>query len=225
MKISEIFKSIQGEGTSTGKDVVFLRTALCNLTCEWCDTKYTWDWKNYDYEKEVNEISLSDIKQKITDYGIKHLVVTGGEPLLQQKELVDLLKQLNSFFIEIETNCTIKPQEELLSIVDQWNVSPKTLNSGNKLELCEIAECYHLFSNLDNAYFKFVTEGENDLVEIVNLISKYNISKSRVLLMPQASSKAELAQRQNEVTKLAKQHNLGFSSRLHIERWGDQRGR
>ena len=48
MKISEIFESIQGEGNNAGKPAVFLRTAECNLKCIWCDTKYTWDWKNYD---------------------------------------------------------------------------------------------------------------------------------------------------------------------------------
>ena len=60
MKISEIFESIQGEGNNAGKPAVFLRTAECNLKCIWCDTKYTWDWKNYDYSKEVNEISIND---------------------------------------------------------------------------------------------------------------------------------------------------------------------
>ena len=53
VKISEIFESIQGEGTNAGKDAIFLRTAECNLRCTWCDTKYTWDWKNYSYDKEV----------------------------------------------------------------------------------------------------------------------------------------------------------------------------
>ena len=59
MKISEIFESIQGEGTNAGKPAVFLRTAECNLKCTWCDTKYTWDWKNFDYAKEVKEISVA----------------------------------------------------------------------------------------------------------------------------------------------------------------------
>ena len=63
MKISEIFESIQGEGINAGKQAIFLRTAECNLKCIWCDTKYTWDWKNYDYAKEVNEISIKEIRK------------------------------------------------------------------------------------------------------------------------------------------------------------------
>ena len=51
MQVNEIFKSIQGEGPNFGKPAIFLRTAQCNLKCTWCDTKYTWDWKNYDFQK------------------------------------------------------------------------------------------------------------------------------------------------------------------------------
>ena len=53
LKLSEIFYSIQGEGVSIGRPSVFLRTALCNLKCKWCDTPYTWDWKKYDIKKEM----------------------------------------------------------------------------------------------------------------------------------------------------------------------------
>ncbi len=49
----EIFYSIQGEGVNIGVPTVFLRLALCNLKCDWCDTKYTWDWDHYEYEKDV----------------------------------------------------------------------------------------------------------------------------------------------------------------------------
>lgn len=61
IKVSEIFHSIQGEGVSAGRPAVFLRTALCNLTCTWCDTKYTRNLDNYDYSKEVREMEVSEI--------------------------------------------------------------------------------------------------------------------------------------------------------------------
>ena len=48
LKLSEIFESIQGEGPTAGEPCVFLRLAMCNLHCRWCDTKYTWDWKKYE---------------------------------------------------------------------------------------------------------------------------------------------------------------------------------
>ena len=112
MKVSEIFSSIQGEGLNAGKQAVFLRLALCNLACEWCDTKYTWDWKNYDYASEVKEMSIEQVKADLLKPGVKHLVLTGGEPMLQQGELWPLLQSLKEtgFFIEIETNGTLLPQ-------------------------------------------------------------------------------------------------------------------
>ena len=72
MKISEIFESIQGEGNNAGKHAVFLRTSECNLKCVWCDTKYTWDWKNYDYSKEVNEISIKEVRQSLEQFRVRH---------------------------------------------------------------------------------------------------------------------------------------------------------
>ena len=63
MKINEIFSSIQGEGKHAGKPAIFLRTALCNLKCVWCDTKYTWDWDHYDYATEVHEILIDQVSK------------------------------------------------------------------------------------------------------------------------------------------------------------------
>ena len=227
MKISEIFESIQGEGIYAGKPAVFLRTALCNLKCSWCDTKYTWDWDNYNYDKEVKEVLNEEILNQISRFKIKHLVITGGEPLLQQDEIANLLarKELSGYFIEVETNCTIVPTEQMLKHVDQWNVSPKTSNSDNKLEEYEISECYNLFSKLENSIFKFVTESEKDFSEVNYFVKKYNIPEKKVMLMPQASNKEEMILRKNLVSKLAKSHNLGFSPRIHIEKWDNQRGK
>ena len=98
MKISEIFESIQGEGNNAGKPAVFLRIAECNLKCVWCDTKYTWDWKNYDYSKEVNEMSIKEVRQSLEQFRIRHLVITGGEPLMQQDDLAELLTFLKPKF-------------------------------------------------------------------------------------------------------------------------------
>lgn len=198
---------------------------MCNLTCSWCDTKYTWDWKNYDYNEEVTEQSIPFVKNQIIHFKPKHLVITGGEPLMQQNEIIDLLHDLKGldYYVEVETNCTIKPKENLLKLVDQWNVSPKTSNSGNKLSLYEIKECYKFFASLANSFFKFVVEKEDDLKEIEYFIKKYEIRKNHILLMPQASNKKELFLRKKAVKGFAKKYGLGFSPRLHIEKWGNQR--
>jgi organic radical activating enzyme len=226
MQVNEIFKSIQGEGPNFGKPAIFLRTAQCNLKCTWCDTKYTWDWENYDFTKEVKELSIDEIKEKILDLEIKHLVITGGEPLLQQDDLADLLSFLKpDFYVEIETNCTILPNKMLTDFVDQWNVSPKTENSGNPLELYENNECYYFFANQPNCFFKYVVENEDDIPEIKKFATKYKIPEKRVQLMTQASTKEEIAMREKSISELAKSNNFAFSPRLHVSMWGSQRGK
>ena len=226
MQVNEIFKSIQGEGPNFGKPAIFLRTAQCNLKCTWCDTKYTWDWKNYDFQKEVKEMTIDEVKDAILDLEIKHLVITGGEPLLQQDDLADLLSFLKpDFYVEVETNCTILPNKMLTDLVDQWNVSPKTENSGNPLELYEDSECYFFFANQENCFFKYVVENETDIPEIKKFVAKYNIPETRVQLMTQASTKEEVRSREKSISELAKQHNFVFSPRLHVALWGSQRGK
>ena len=226
MQVNEIFKSIQGEGPNFGKPAIFLRTAQCNLKCTWCDTKYTWDWKNYDFSKEVKEMTIDEVKDAITELEIKHLVITGGEPLLQQDDLADLLSFLKpDFYVEVETNCTILPNKMLTDLIDQWNVSPKTKNSGNPLELCENNECYYFFANQENAFFKYVVEDETDIPEIKKFVTKYKIPEKRVQLMTQASTKEEISMREKSISKLAKSHNFVFSPRLHVAMWGSQRGK
>ena len=59
----EIFHSLQGEGASIGAATVFLRLALCNLSCTWCDTKYTWGWENYNYKKEVMALGVEEVRR------------------------------------------------------------------------------------------------------------------------------------------------------------------
>ncbi|MBC8251113.1 MAG: 7-carboxy-7-deazaguanine synthase QueE [Candidatus Nitrosopelagicus sp.] len=226
MQVNEIFKSIQGEGPNFGKPAIFLRTAQCNLKCTWCDTKYTWDWENYDFSKEVKEMTIDEVKDTITDLEIKHLVITGGEPLLQQDDLADLLSFLKpDFYVEVETNCTILPNKMLTDLIDQWNVSPKTENSGNALELYENNECYYFFANQENAFFKYVVEDETDIPEIKKFVAKYKIPEKRVQLMTQASTKEEIGIREKSISKLAKSHNFAFSPRLHVAMWGSQRGK
>lgn len=226
MQVNEIFKSIQGEGPNFGKPAIFLRTAQCNLKCTWCDTKYTWDWKNYDFQKEVKEMTIDEVKDTILDLEIKHLVITGGEPLLQQDDLADLLSFLKpDFYVEVETNCTILPNKMLTDLIDQWNVSPKTKNSGNPLELCENNECYYFFANQENCFFKYVVENESDIPEIKKFVTKYNIPENRVQLMTQASTKEEISMKEKSISELAKLHNFSFSPRLHVAMWGSQRGK
>ncbi|MBT8508801.1 7-carboxy-7-deazaguanine synthase [Methanomicrobiaceae archaeon CYW5] len=100
MRITEIFASISGEGTRQGAPAVFIRFAGCNLRCAWCDTGYSFE--------NGTTMDMDAVLAEVARHGIPFVVITGGEPLLQEEELVPLLKALKGagYDIEIETNGT-----------------------------------------------------------------------------------------------------------------------
>ena len=106
MFVSEIFYSIQGEGELTGVPSVFVRTSGCNLRCSWCDTKYA------SWTPEGEEMDIEDIAAKIEEFACRHVVVTGGEPMIAKgiHQLATRLKELGKH-ITIETAATILPEE------------------------------------------------------------------------------------------------------------------
>jgi 7-carboxy-7-deazaguanine synthase len=222
----EIFYSVQGEGVNTGKPATFLRLSLCNLACIWCDTKYTWDWERYDPDEQIKEMSLEEVELDILKYSCKYLVVTGGEPMIQQRQLIPLLERLKNkgFNIEIETNGTLLPAAGLVNLVDHWSVSPKLGNSGNSLSLREVPEAYKFFGALPSSYFKYVIEDHDDFIEVQGIISKYSLATERILLMPEAQNRGVLLQRSRWLIELCKAQGYLFSTRLQILLWGNRRG-
>jgi len=103
----EIFYSIQGEGRNTGMPSVFIRASLCNLHCHWCDTDYTWNWEDTDFshekdadpkykkfirEEEILDLPVSVIAGIVAQFPAKNFIFTGGEPLLQEKNWIELMK-------------------------------------------------------------------------------------------------------------------------------------
>ncbi len=223
----EIFHSVQGEGVTAGTPTVFLRLATCNLACTWCDTKYTWDWKRYEYDREVLAMSSQDIERRILAHDRPHLVITGGEPLLQQRELAPLAVSLHrrGFYCEVETNGTIAPSADMAGAVSQWNVSPKTAGSGNRTESRERPEALLAFREMENAYFKFVVVDNADVDEVSGLVDRYEISPHRVLLTPEGVTAEAVLERGKWVAEACVERGFRFSTRLHILLWGDERGR
>ena len=146
--------------------------------------------------------------------------------MLQQKSLLPLLRSLKEtgFYIEVETNGTIMPMDEMVALIDQWNVSPKLANSGNSVSARDRRECYDLFKRLSNAYFKYVVRDSEDLTEVESLAEKYVIPLSKIILMPEARTSEELAERNEWLKSASKRLGCSFSTRLQIELWGDRRG-
>lgn len=223
----EIFHSIQGEGVSAGTPTVFLRLSTCNLACSWCDTKYTWDWGKYDITKESVSLLRDDIETRILSFKCRHLVISGGEPLLQQEELAPLATSLKKqgYYCEVETNGTLIPIPKMLDSVSQWNVSPKITTSGNNRIKRENSKALHLFKNLDNAYFKFVVVSPEDIEEVTQIVQNYQINANRVFLMPEGTTPRTLNERSLWLAESCAKLGFRFTTRLHILLWGDKRGR
>jgi len=220
LNVSEMFYSIQGEGRYAGTPSFFLRLQHCNLLCRWCDTIEIWKRGN-----PYNTSELIDIwKEKgwITKLQSKkaHLVITGGEPLLQQSNLEDLLKCLGDIFVEIETNGTITPTKGFDEFINQYNVSPKLANSGmsmNKRYYPEVIEC---FSKKENADFKFVIVSYEDVKELIDsFITRFEIPNSRIYLMPESTTKEELEKRSPLIIEICKEYGFRYSSRLQLSIW------
>ncbi|MFQ5918469.1 MAG: 7-carboxy-7-deazaguanine synthase QueE [Thermoplasmata archaeon] len=209
-----------------GFPATFLRLGFCNLRCVWCDTKYTWDWDEYDPKGEVRTLPLAEVKRRLGGFPCDHLVVTGGEPLLQQRALLPLLGELTKegCFVEVETAGTIVPSQALRRIVHQWNVSPKLRNSGNPREKRERPEAMRVLSASKRALFKFVLSEPTDIEEVQDLVARYGLEKDRVILMPEAAEPESLAVKTPWVSDLCEQHGYRFSSRLQVEWWGGARG-
>lgn len=234
----EIFHTIQGEGRTIGEPAVFARLSGCNLQCKWCDTPYTWNWIGTDYvhdddvkydpEAEQLQLTIGEAVDQITGYPCKRVVITGGEPMQQQRDIAELIDGLRAedpnFWVEIETNGTISPKPNLIDKVNQFNVSPKLSNSNNEFKRRIRDHAMTTFARMHNADFKFVVYGDEDLPEILELIERFNIPPERVFLMPEGRDEETVSRRQIELVEVAKANNFNLTTRLQVLIWGAKRG-
>ncbi len=225
--MSEIFLSVQGEGVHSGIPSVFLRTYRCNLSCTWCDSRYT--WLDQDKSKPGVNYALmpaSAVVGRVSGYGCKHLVLTGGEPLIHQRALAPLLASLkrSGFFIEVETNGTFAPSAELEASVDCFNVSPKISNSLVEAKVRVRPEALRGFVRLDKAWFKFVVCDEADIDEVEEMVATSAMRRDRVILMPEGIDATTILARSGWLVELCKAKGFRFSPRLQILLYGNKRG-
>lgn len=226
LRVNEIFASLQGEGPSTGEPAAFLRLAGCNLSCAWCDTAYAWDFARHDPALESHPLPPAAVAERLLATGERRLVITGGEPLLQQPALAALLSALpRDLLIEVETNGTIAPEAVLLARVTRWVVSPKLQSAGAARAVRLREDLLRAFATHDAAWCKLVVANDADLAEADALVAALGWPHARVLLMPEASDRETLAARWPWVAAAAAARRFGVSTRLQVERWGGARGR
>jgi len=242
LSVAEHFLSIQGEGQTAGRPAYFLRLAGCNLLCggkkqlengaAWvCDSIEVWmkgTRVNFPdlVEKMGGETFINDLQNKHV-----HLIVTGGEPLLQDEALANFLTYIQIRFgflpiIEIETNGTIIPTLNLIRLVAYWNVSPKLSNSGEPGAKRINVEFIHKFSAMGpRTMFKFVIANtERDWEEIEADYLPYIKDRRQIWLMPAASSQDELNLVSEFVGNLCIDERINMSTRLQLVNWNQTTG-
>ena len=171
MKVVEIFKSIDGEGIRVGYPVTFIRLAGCNLRCNYCDTKYS-----YENEK-FTEMTPQEIYIQVYKLGGKRITLTGGEPLIHKdvKVLVDLLIQ-KGYEVNIETNGSV----DITLFLDKHTI----ITMDYKCASSDM-EDKMLLDNISKLrkqdVLKFVVSDDNDLDTVQRI---YQNTKATVYISP-----------------------------------------
>lgn len=228
MLISEIFYSLQGEGTLAGTPSVFVRTSGCNLRCRWCDTPYA-SWK-----PEGTEMSVAEILAQVQAHPTRFVVVTGGEPMLA-KDMPLLLAELRAAgkHITIETAGTIPPDGvpcDLASISPKLGNSTPGSEAGAWVERHERTrlqpEVLREWCRHYDVQWKFVISGEADLREAEQVIASIGlpVAPEKILLMPEGISPEALRSRLPLIIEACKVWGYRYSPRLHIDLFGNRRG-
>lgn len=239
----EIFHTLQGEGPAVGTPAVFIRASRCNLHCVWCDTDHTWNFEGtpWSHEKDTLpgyakhrksdvtiELSPADAAREIVAFACPRVVITGGEPLLQQDEFLDMMRRIRGkigeVVFEVETNGTRVPGAEFAAEVAQFNVSPKLSNSGMEENIRLVPGALAWFAAEEKSWFKFVVAGEADLAEIEELVTRFTLPRSRILLMPEGRTAERLDRIAPWLAGVCRDHGYRFCDRLHVRLWGDRRG-
>lgn len=231
MLISELFYSLQGEGTLTGVPSVFIRTSGCNLRCRWCDTPYaSWD-------PEGTEMSPAAIMEALTQWpAARHAVLTGGEPMIA-RGIHDLAAALRAagFHITIETAGTIAPDG---IACDLASLSPKLAHATPRpgeaddawirrhdaaRRRPEVLRAWHAHTTCQ---WKFVIDSHADLDEMHALMAETGcaVAPWEILLMPEGRSAEELAARSAWLSDVCLRTGHRFCQRLHIALYGNRRG-
>ena len=239
--------TIQGEGPFNGYPAIFLRLGGCNLTCKGykskdapygCDTFMQWNLKHEITFDELNTyFEVNNFVNELKNG--KRLIITGGEPLIQQnalaKWIIYFIKAFNftTLNIDFETNATIIPFNFINYIDENYQKNtnltinficcPKLSSNGdpqikryNPLNLI----WFKNYISFGESFFKFVVNDYNDIKEIKDYYVNLNlIPNEKIWLMPLAGSREELINNSEKVVKWCIENNWKFSNRTHIMVW------
>ena len=215
-RVSEIFRSLQGEGPSAGTPAHFVRLQGCSVGCHWCDTKYSWA------ADDGRELPLASVWEETRALGeAPLLVVTGGEPC-EASEIGALLDEALARWprVEVETSGLGAPPRSHERL--HYNVSPKLPSATPRWR--ETWAHIAAWRDEPNATFKLVVGDDPDLADALRLISEHRLPAARVMLMPEGMTDEALRARATTLADACVRHGFRLSPRLHVWMWGARRG-
>jgi organic radical activating enzyme len=214
--------------TETGN---FFANGLLVHNCHWCDTMEVMDMENAT-EMEIPEVA-SKIKEWLGTASTSVLVITGGEPLLYEEDVAQLLVKLLledtiPEWVEMETNGTFFPSPKIVKLVNQFNVSPKlpSANAGSSFQPEVIKSYVELAQKGKKVAFKFVVGDQQDMAELQSSYLPLIPASvwDSIWLMPCGSTREVLNEVYPKVVEFAKDLGVNFSPRLHVNIWDKTTG-
>jgi 7-carboxy-7-deazaguanine synthase len=210
LRLTEIFLSLQGESRSVGWPTVFVRLTGCPLRCQYCDTAYAFHGGEW--------WELDAILAEVAKHGVRHVCVTGGEPLAQ-KRCINLLRALcdAGYEVSLETSgaIDIAPVDPRVSRV----VDLKT--PGSKEMHRNLLSNIPLLTARDQV--KFVVCDRADYEWACGMLAEHAlVARCEVLFSP---SYGQVGARELAEWILADRLPVRFQMQLHKELWGDARGK
>lgn len=236
LRVSEVFgPTLQGEGPAAGMPAVFVRLGGCNLSCSWCDSAYTWDASRFTLAEEIGTRDVDGLVAEVVDRAGDRadlVVLTGGEPLLQQGPAMEAFLvglRAAGLRVHVETNGTVAPRDPMLNLVQLFVVSPKLPNAGehrgHQDPAVSCAWGVVRLAGLAHVVVKVVCSGPADVPAAVALAEELHVPRRWVWVMPEGTTPAVVAERFAELADAAVEHGVNLSHRLHVAAWGDERGR
>ena len=209
LRVTEIFRSIQGESTHAGRPCTFVRLTGCPMRCVWCDSEYTFTGGEY--------FTLSDVIDQVRAFNSKLVEVTGGEPLAQ-REAFSLIEQLcnEGFEVLVETGgfvstAEVDPRASLILDVKCPASGEEQRNHWPNLD--------HLRPDKDEV--KFVVTNFEDWNYALEIIKRYELDKrAKAILISPAWGDVDLKQLAEWVSSSGL--DLRMQLQLHKYIWGPE---
>lgn len=220
--------TIQGEGPAAGRLADFLRFGGCNLSCSWCDSAYTWNADEFNLREQITLMTPEQLMEALPANPAPLMIVTGGEPLLNQRnpsflEVLELL-HVRGQEVHVETNGTIVPTEEVAELVDLFIVSPKLGHAGLHKRTQDPTMGKGWLERAPHSHLKIVVQTAEDVAAAVAHADVYGWPRARTWVMPEGVTPEVLNHRWPMVATEAARHGINATHRLHVLAWNDVRG-